>query len=472
MRPSRYPRSPRRGIAAIELMAVVALILAAATVAVPLFLNRFPVQREGATRDLLKQLHRAICGDPAVRGFGRRAQFGFVGDLGVLPADLSELLVQGAYPSFQQSQQVWFGWRGPYVTGPHPLTDSWGNPIAYATAAAPLACELRSAGADGLLSTADDLVELVRRDETETALRGEFWNRDRSARLEESEVTIHFPKGVAGLVAQQLTLPPPGQGYDSLTDPVSDPDYRRIPIGIRYLETTDLSFRRLVTLNGGQQQLDFIGEGGGGVPPLDENDFIDTAGLEFHGGGGGAWKTTGSGDSYLYFQGNSTEGTRLAVFGDSAWTDYQVEVEVELIDANKSSEGFAIDYRTSYGDLGSSTPSQGYRLSFYPEPQPPLNSRCLILKRFPADFVPSQAQLFPVTGFGRFRFTVGAQTEALTIEHSVRIESRTGDVYTQVFSYSYSEPRAAQSSLAGRVGFMVWGRQESVRIYRSLVTSL
>jgi len=45
-------------------------------------------------------------------------------------------------------------------------------------------------------------------------------------------------------------------------------------------------------------------------------------------------------------------------------------------------------------------------------------------------------------------------------------------VYTEVFARSFSEPRTLQSSLAGRVGFLVWGGQECVRIYRSLVSSL
>jgi len=463
--------SPRRGVAAIELMAVVAVLLAAATVAVPLFLHRFPVQREGTTRELLRRLHLAITGDASLRAFGGRSSFGFVGDLGMLPADLGELVDQGGYPPFQQSQHVWFGWHGPYLTGANPTTDAWGNPVAYLAGSGSVVRELRSAGADGVLATADDLVEPILRGETDTALSGEFWNRDRSSRLTESGVTIHYPQGLAGLVTQQITPAPPQQGYDSLTDPVADPTHRRIPVGIRYLETTDHSFRRLVALNGGEQRVDFIGEGGS-ASPLDENDYDSTAGLEFHGGGDGAWKVSPAGDAYLYYQANRTrEGERLAAFGQSSWTDYQVQMEVELLDDRRNDEGFALDYRTAYPGAGT-TPSQGYRLSFYPEPQAPLRLRCLTLRRFPVDFAMAQVWAFPVAGFGRFRFTAGARTMAATIEHTLRIETVSSGVYTEVFARSFSEPRTLQSSLAGRVGFLVWGGQECVRIYRSLVSSL
>jgi len=127
--------------------------------------------RDEETIDKLLQLKRAIVGDPRIVTKEARTDFGFIGDIGGIPATLSNLWIRGSTPifSFDKTAKAGFGWQGPYMTvGPSEYfdqigVDAWGSPIVYDTTAATSAttqqqyvARLISYGADYASGGGDD----------------------------------------------------------------------------------------------------------------------------------------------------------------------------------------------------------------------------------------------------------------------------------------------------------------------------
>ncbi len=114
--------------------------------------------RETQTRQQVEGIYTAIVGaDPA------RGNFGFLGDMGRLPANLTELVTQGAQPAFHTTSHegsVGAGWRGPYLTAPFAssdlFTDAWGQSLSY-TNTGGTAGQVVSGGPDGVVGTTDDI---------------------------------------------------------------------------------------------------------------------------------------------------------------------------------------------------------------------------------------------------------------------------------------------------------------------------
>ena len=96
---------------------------------------------------------RGMVGKP---GDGR---FGFVGDIGRLPASFQELAQPGGLPAYTTSttRGIGMGWRGPYVnigtSANDYLTDAFGRAYTGASSG-----QVRSAGPDGVAGNADDIV--------------------------------------------------------------------------------------------------------------------------------------------------------------------------------------------------------------------------------------------------------------------------------------------------------------------------
>jgi type II secretory pathway pseudopilin PulG len=117
--------------------------------------------REAETQQQTEEIFTAIVGNAA------RSSFGYLGDMGRLPATLSELVAQGSQTAFHTQDgstahegNVGTGWRGPYLTAPFSssdiLNDAWGQPLSY-TNTGTSAGQVVSAGPDGTLSTSDDI---------------------------------------------------------------------------------------------------------------------------------------------------------------------------------------------------------------------------------------------------------------------------------------------------------------------------
>lgn len=140
------------GFTLLEIVVVLAVIGILAAAIAPSMLQRIVDGRVEGTRDEIQAIHSAIVGNPA------QSQFGFVGDVGRLPASLQELVAPGSAGTYttETVRNIGMGWRGPYVnTGSSAtdfLTDAFGNP--YTSAAG----QVRSAGADGRPNTGDDLL--------------------------------------------------------------------------------------------------------------------------------------------------------------------------------------------------------------------------------------------------------------------------------------------------------------------------
>ncbi len=360
MTPARFGRKRNRGVAAIEMMVVVVLLLAAATVAVPVFLQRVPVDRQGVTAARLAAIKLAICGDPGRLAGRARTWFGFVGDLGVLPASLDELVANSAnrpgYAADPGGRPLYFGWRGPYLGtaqvggSPVALLDGWGNAIAYGAGASPVSRELRSAGADGTLNTADDQVLAIYENEVSGYVGGDFWtDRRKTAHFSESQVTVWFPDGTPTLRANAISTAAPHQHYSSQSDTVSDTSWRRFPLGVRYFETLDQSLRKLASLNGGgaasgdTATVDFFAAAGAETAPSFELTFdgSDNPADNPRTDRSGRWQLDGNGNLVAI-----TNGENRTFFGDLGqplWQDYRVEVNATLVQGR----GYGVYYRSN-----------------------------------------------------------------------------------------------------------------------------
>jgi type II secretory pathway pseudopilin PulG len=243
----------QKGIAAIEVMVIVVALAIAATVAIPVFLQNYQVNRLNITRTRILQIKRAIIGEPENMIGHTRTSFGFVGDLGVLPLNLNQLLNGAGYPSFQLQTNVWFGYRGPYLKNSASLLDAWGNAISYNdSSVSGVLKELRSMGDPNV--NGDELVEYIYENEVFNFVSGNIRNKvlktiktDYSGPLD-----IYYPNGNS-IVAREIQII--AGVFDSTNENA------KFPIGNRYLSTKDLVYKRLITLNGGGKAIvTFMGE--------------------------------------------------------------------------------------------------------------------------------------------------------------------------------------------------------------------
>jgi len=150
----------RGGFTLIEVIVIIAIISILASIGVPYAFKFINQEREDATKEEMKELHRAIMGDPTI-GDG-----GYVSDMGTLPVnnELRALNEQNFGAVNQPNPQtdangVKYGWWGPYANvGFDPtsyLEDSWGLPYAYGD---PGAGQIRSLGPDRTAGTSDDII--------------------------------------------------------------------------------------------------------------------------------------------------------------------------------------------------------------------------------------------------------------------------------------------------------------------------
>ena len=128
----------------------------------------------------LQALKFAIIGDENALQNGERVIFGFVGDIGGLPATLDALVSRGALglSTLDTLKLIAYGWNGPYVDAPFSSdatgfkTDGWGNEYVYSTvqfSTAPgdtVVAKITSLGADGAAGgtgyDADIFVEIMK----------------------------------------------------------------------------------------------------------------------------------------------------------------------------------------------------------------------------------------------------------------------------------------------------------------------
>lgn len=129
-RPNQTRLAGRAGYSLIEIIVVVIILGILATVSIRALLTSNEASRTARTRVALDLLAHAIVGNPDLVSGGARADFGYIGDIGALPPNLSALLTNpGGYTT----------WRGPYLSDHFTLSgtatalfkDAWGQVYTY-----------------------------------------------------------------------------------------------------------------------------------------------------------------------------------------------------------------------------------------------------------------------------------------------------------------------------------------------------
>lgn len=117
------------GYSLIELVVVIVILGIIATVSMKTMKNTTEISRVEETKAELELLADAIVGDPNEITAGGRTDFGYVGDIGALPSNLSALVTDPGYTT----------WHGPYISddfstdgsSSHYLSDAWGKAYDY-----------------------------------------------------------------------------------------------------------------------------------------------------------------------------------------------------------------------------------------------------------------------------------------------------------------------------------------------------
>ena len=141
------------GFTLIELVVVLTVIGILTASVTPAVVQRVLDARISATAAEAQSLHEAIVGDQA------QSRFGFFGDMGRFPNSFEELVQRGSLPAYtiNTTRSIGMGWRGPYVnigtSANDYLLDGFGRAYTGASSG-----QVRSAGADGVINTADDIV--------------------------------------------------------------------------------------------------------------------------------------------------------------------------------------------------------------------------------------------------------------------------------------------------------------------------
>lgn len=147
-------RVKEKGFTLIEMVVSLAIVAILAGIATPLIYQQITSDRIEETREEMKMIYQAIMGNP------ESGTYGYVGDIGSLPAGLNDLLAipAGVSPYATYKNGVGYGWRGPYLnTQDNGIVDGWGHEYRYAQSPDG-AGQIRSAGPDGSFGNADDIL--------------------------------------------------------------------------------------------------------------------------------------------------------------------------------------------------------------------------------------------------------------------------------------------------------------------------
>jgi len=162
----------QRGFTLVEILVSVAIIAIMAGIMVPLMDKVWLSNEKDETREKIADLKRAMVGDKRLVQNGIRMHYGFVGDYGILPAFIADLVIE---PNWVAPRI----WPGPYLVGAFDMkdyyNDAWHRELTYTTYDPPLAvvyevaghpdvtlhfaATIKSRGFDGTAGTDDDIDE-------------------------------------------------------------------------------------------------------------------------------------------------------------------------------------------------------------------------------------------------------------------------------------------------------------------------
>lgn len=231
----------KNGFTLVEVIVVIAILLILGGLITPIVSNQLTNKKIEVTEEKLKKIKKAIIGDPSVVQFGQRTDFGYVGDMGNLPASLLDLIVQGTQPGWQYYTNVGTytevnlgaGWRGPYLdptqypNGKYEsLLDGWGRDFVYESPGGNIARRIRSYGPDGVSGScgADDICIDIFFDEWRSQLvQGNTWDQCGTG-VQYQQIVIFY--AINGGIGYFIHAPTTGSPWFSIVG-------ANVPIGLR-----------------------------------------------------------------------------------------------------------------------------------------------------------------------------------------------------------------------------------------------
>ena len=207
-------KHPKSGFTLIELVVVLGIMAVMAVVITPFAFQAISAKQEVAAMEELKTIKRAIIGEAKKLQQGEEFTFGFLGDVGNVPASLDRLKTRGSLPAFgfDTAKNMGAGWNGPYLKesfGGDSVDDPYGNAYIYSTATTTntdlgvqVLATIVSAGRDGIQGTGDDLSIEILEPEVRADIFGLVKNRI-GLGVPFVDVTIHYP--ATGALASSAT---------------------------------------------------------------------------------------------------------------------------------------------------------------------------------------------------------------------------------------------------------------------------
>ena len=200
----------------------------------PVVFQVVDAERTTNTLSELESLKIALAGNPRLIIADGRADFGYIGTMGSVPTNVSQLWQKGSQPShaFDEDTQVDAGWVGPYV--PNQLVerllsfdkDPFGNDWIYTSTEfnrvldnQAVAARILSVGSDGVSGTGDDMRIDVLKAEVFSTVTGTLTEGGSPVAL--ATVTLNVP--VDGSVSQQFDV----------TDSNGDFEFTDVSFGFR-----------------------------------------------------------------------------------------------------------------------------------------------------------------------------------------------------------------------------------------------
>ena len=197
-----------RGFSLVEAVVTLGVIAIISVGLVSLAASAMTALLDATTTEVLTDMQRGVRGNPVVVAGGARTAFGYVGDMGNVPANLEDLWIKGSQPtfSFDTALGTGAGWQGPYLeTDAVEFVgdlgrDGWGEGFFYdtipyfdPTLGVTVFGKLASKGPDGILNNEDDLTVLFRRRQIVGLVQG-FVRDQLGNAVSGVEVVANFPQ--------------------------------------------------------------------------------------------------------------------------------------------------------------------------------------------------------------------------------------------------------------------------------------
>jgi prepilin-type N-terminal cleavage/methylation domain-containing protein len=224
------------GMSLIELMVVIVIIGIGASIAMTTLVVNLDDARRTRTEQEMDRVLSAIAGDPNRSEGGIRCDFGYVGDVGAFPPNLTALTTNPGLAT----------WNGPYLSSDWAedaqsfLHDEWGAPYVYSGGTVLVSTGGGSPISKRLTGVASDyLLNFVRGSIVDAA-------DDPPGIVYADSVTIEisFPDG-SGAVSTRRTYPAPDGQFELDSLPIG-----RHPLTITFEPANDTLFRYLTVVPG------------------------------------------------------------------------------------------------------------------------------------------------------------------------------------------------------------------------------